>query len=60
MPSQRTCLAGGQGDGMVDRSGHSGRALACAFSPDGSTVLSGSEGSTFMLWNANSGAEKSP
>ena len=36
-------------------SGHSGYVRACAFSPDGSTVLSGSNDTTLKLWDSGTG-----
>ena len=38
--------------------GHSDFVWTCAFSPDGSTVLSGSRDNTLKLWDARSGKEK--
>ena len=35
--------------------GHSGEVYTCAFSPDGSTVLSGSWDNTLKLWDVGSG-----
>ena len=37
-------------------SGHSHYVMACSFSPDGSSVLSGSEDNTLKIWDAATGA----
>ncbi len=36
--------------------GHTDKATACAFSPDGETIVSGSHDNTLRLWDARSGA----
>jgi WD40 repeat protein len=38
--------------------GHSGRAMCIAFSPDSSTIVSGSEDHTLRVWNAGTGTER--
>ena len=37
-------------------SGHSDWVKCCAFSPDGATVLSGSDDKTLKLWDSGTGA----
>ena len=37
-------------------SGHSDSVLACSFSPDGGSVLSGSFDATLKIWDAATGA----
>ena len=37
-------------------SGHSSYVNACCFSPDGGSVLSGSEDNTLKIWDAATGA----
>ena len=37
-------------------SGHSGDVNACSFSPDGGSVLSGSDDKTLKIWDAATGA----
>ena len=40
-------------------SGHSGDVNACSFSPDGGSVLSGSDDKTLKIWDAATGARHS-
>ena len=37
-------------------SGHSSNVMACSFSPDGASVLSGSHDKTLKIWDAATGA----
>ena len=39
-------------------SGHSSYVTCCAFSPDGQSVLSGSEDNTLKIWSASDGSER--
>ena len=39
-------------------SGHSGWVKCCAFSPDGQSVLSGSDDNTLKIWSASDGSER--
>ena len=46
----------GTGQRNYTLSGHSRDVTSCSFSPDGASVLSGSEDTTLKIWDAATGA----